>query len=155
VGGDASRIYLGLVKGKELLLNANGGLNALGGPWEFDGQPLFNIFSLYKPNADADKVLAALDDIIASIATRGVTAAELERTKTKMLADYYSELEIPLSRADVLAKMQSLWGSAAQINEIPKLIEGVTSDDLKRVAATYLTKPNRVVIDYHTAAAKH
>jgi len=155
-GGDASRVYLGLVKGKELLLNASGGLNfPLGGPWDFDGQALFSLFSLYKPNADADKILAALDEIIASVATQGVTAAELERTKTKMLSDFYSELEIPLNRANALAKSHALWGSAAQINEIPKLIEGVTSEDLKRVATTYLTKPNRTVIDYHTATAKH
>lgn len=156
VGGEASRVYLGLVKGKELLLNASGGLNsALGGPWDFDGQPLFSLFALYKPNANADKILAAVDEIIASIGSQGITAAELARTKTKMLSDYYSEVEIPLSRADVLAKMQALWGSAAQINEIPKLIEGVTPEDLKRVAATYLTRPNRTVIDYHTAPAKN
>ena len=155
VGGDASRVYLGLVKGKELLLNANGGLNsALGGAWDFDGQPLFSLFALYKPNADADKVLAGLDEIITSIGAQDVTAAELDRTKTKMLSDYYAELEIPLSRADALAKMQALWGRAAQINDIPKLIEGVTPEDLKRVATTYLTKPNRTVIDYHIASAK-
>ncbi len=155
IGGDASRIYLGLVKGKALLLNASGGLNfPLGGAWDYDGQTLFSLFSLYKPNADADKVLAALDEIIAAVATQGVTPAELERTKTKMVADFYSGLEIPLSRADSLAKAQALWGSAAHLNEIPRLIEGVTVDDLKRVAATYLTRPNRTVIDYHTAAAK-
>jgi len=155
IGGDASRIYLGLVKGKELLLNASGGLNfPLGGAWDYDGQTLFSLFSLYKPNADADKVLAAIDEIIAAVASQGITPAELERTKTKMLADFYSDLEIPLSRADALAKAQALWGSAAQLNEIPKLIEGVTVEDLKRVAATYLTRPNRTVIDYHTAAAK-
>lgn len=156
VGGEASRVYLGLVKGKELLLNTSGGLNsALGGPWDFDGQPLFSLFALYKPNADADKILAAVDEIIASVGGQSITPAELERTKTKMLSDYYSEVEIPLSRADVLAKMQALWGSAAQINEIPKLIEGVTPEDLKRVANTYLTRPNRTVIDYHTAPAKN
>ena len=156
VGGDASRVYLGLVKGKELLLNANGGLNsALGGPWDFDGQTLFSLFALYKPSADADKILAAMDEIIASVGTQSVAATELERTKTKMLSDYYSGLEIPLSRADAMAKMQALWGRAAQINDIPKLIEGVTAEDLKRVAITYLTKPNRTVIDYHIAAAKN
>ena len=156
VGGDASRVYLGLVKGKEMLLGANGGLNAaLGGPWDFDGQPLFSIFALYKPNANADKILAAMDEIIVSVATQGVTTAELNRTKTKMLSDHYAELEIPMYRADALAKMQALWGRAAQINDIPKLIEGVTPDDLKRVAKAYLTKPNRTVIDYHIPAAKN
>ena len=155
IGGDASRIYLGLVKGKELLLNASGGLNfPLGNAWDYDGQTLFSLFSLYKPNADADKILAALDEIIAAIATQGVSASELERTKTKMLSDFYSALEIPLSRADALAKAQALWGQAAQVNEIPGLIERVTAADLKRVAATYLIRSNRTVIDYHTAAAK-
>ena len=154
-GGDASRIYLGLVKGKELLLEASGGLNfPLGNAWDFDGQTMLALFSLYKPNADADKVLAGLDEIITNVATQGVPAAELERTKTKMLSDFYSGVEIPLYRADALAKAQSLWGSAAQLNEIPKLIEGVTSEDLKRVAATYLTRANRTVIDYHTAPVK-
>ena len=156
VGGDASRVYLGLVKGKELLLNASGGLNfPLGGPWDFDGQPLFSFFSLYKPNADADQIMAAVEEIIAAVGSQGVAPAELERTKTKMLSDYYSEMEIPLSRADALAKMQALWGSAAQINAIPMLIEEVTTEDLKRVANTYLTRPNRTVVDYHTAPAKN
>ncbi|BDU74337.1 M16 family metallopeptidase [Mesoterricola silvestris] len=156
VGGEASRVYLGLVKGRELLLRASGGLNsALGGPWDFDGQPLFSIFALYKPNADSDRILAAMDEIIDAVATQGVAPAELDRTKTKMLSDYYAELEVPLSRADAIAKMQALWGQAAQINEIPKWVEGVTAEDLKRVARTYLTRPNRTVIDYHTAPAKN
>lgn len=155
-GGDASRIYLGLVKGKELLLNANGGLNSpLGNAWDYDGGTLFSLFALYKPNADADKILSALDDIITDIQKHGVTASELDRTKTKMISNFYADLETPLSRADALAKMQALWGRANELNDIAGLIEGVTPADIQRVAATYLTRPNRTVIDYHTASAKH
>ncbi|MCB1567111.1 MAG: insulinase family protein, partial [Xanthomonadales bacterium] len=46
-----------------------------------------------------------------------------------------------------LAKLQTLWGDANVVNQIPGKIEAVTSDDVKRAAATYLTKANRTVID--------
>ncbi len=153
-GGDASRLYLSLVKGKEYLLNVQGGLNPLGGPWDFDGQTLMTLFSLYKPQVDVDKILAEVDAQVAAVAAEGVGKAELERTRTKMVSDFYAGLETPLGRADALAKSQALWGSAEALNTIPALIEGVTPADLKRVAATYFTRANRVVIDYHTAAQK-
>jgi predicted Zn-dependent peptidase len=37
---------------------------------------------------------------------------------------------------------------------VPGWIEGVTSADLQRVAATYLTKANRTVIDRKPAVKK-
>ena len=47
-GGDASRLYLGLVKGKELLLEISGGTNwPLGTPWEIEGPTLMTFFGLY------------------------------------------------------------------------------------------------------------
>ena len=52
----------------------------------------------------------------------------------------------------VLAKLQTLWGDAKVANQVPGWIEGVTSEDLKRVAATYLTPANRTVIDRKPAA---
>jgi predicted Zn-dependent peptidase len=57
-----------------------------------------------------------------------------------------------LMRADALAKAQALWGDANKLNEIPDWIDAVTSADLQRVARTYLTTPNRVVIDRVPAA---
>lgn len=150
-GGDASRFYQGLVKGRELALNVES-LYGLTSPWEYDGPTLFTVFALYKPNTNADAVLAALDEEIAKVANEGVTEAELSRVKTRMLADWYNGLEAFINRADTLAKLQTLWGDANVVNEIPKWIEGVTSADLQRVARTYLTRPNRTVIDRVPAA---
>src|SRR3546814_2357691 len=69
-----------------------------------------------------------------------------------MLADWYDGLEMFLSRADTLAKLQTLWGDANVANKIPGWIEGVTSADIQRVAKTYLTDDNRTVIDRKPAA---
>ena len=146
-GGDASRFYQGLVKGRELALNMDS-LYGLTDAWTYDGPTLFTVFALYKPNQDgADALLAAMDEEIAKVAAEGVDDAELARVKTKMLADWYNGLEAFISRADTVAKLQTLWGDANVVNRIPGWIEAVTSADVQRVARTYLTRDNRTVID--------
>ncbi|WP_229507003.1 M16 family metallopeptidase [Pseudoduganella rivuli] len=145
-GGDASLFYQGLVKGREIALNVSS-FWGLTGPWEYDGPTLFTIFGLYKPNSSADAMLAAMDEEVAKIVKDGVDDATLKRVKTSMLADWNNQMESYMNRADMLAKLQTLWGDAKVVNKIPGWIEGVTSADLQRVAATYLTKANRTVID--------
>lgn len=145
-GGDASLFYQGLVKGREIALNVSS-FWGLTGPWEYDGPTLFTIFGLYKPNSSADAMLAAMDEEVAKIVKDGVDDATLKRVKTSMLADWNNQMESYINRADMLAKLQTLWGDAKVVNKIPGWIEGVTSADLQRVAATYLTKANRTVID--------
>lgn len=145
-GGDASLFYQGLVKGREIALNVQS-FWGLTGPWEYDGPTLYTIFGLYKPNSSADAMLAAMDEEIARIVKDGVDDATLKRVKTSMLADWNNKMESYINRADMLAKLQTLWGDAKVVNQIPGWIDGVTSADLQRVAATYLTKANRTVID--------
>ncbi|MEN1939768.1 pitrilysin family protein [Luteimonas sp. MJ246] len=144
--GDASRLYQGLVKGRELALNVDS-LYGLTSEWEYDGPTLFTVFALYKPTTDADAVLAAIDQEIATVVAEGVDDATLARVKTRMLADWYNGLESFISRADALAKLQLMWDDANVVNRIPGWIENVTSADVQRVARTYLTRDNRTVID--------
>jgi predicted Zn-dependent peptidase len=148
VGGDASRFYQGLVKGKELLLQAQGGINwPLDSPWDSDGPSLLVVFALYKPTTNAKAVVAAIDEEVAKIAKSGVPAEELERTKTKMVSDLYSNLELPLNRATSLCLAQMFTGNAGSLNELPAKLEAVTGSDVQRVAAGYLTAKNRTVVD--------
>ena len=152
-GGDASRLYQGLVKGREQLLNIDGGLGwPLGHAWDYDGPTLMTLFALYKPNVEPDAVLAAIDEEIARIVAEGVAADTLAAAKTKLLADYVNSLEPFISRADELAKAQLLWGDADTLNRVPGWVNAVTADDVQRVARTYLTAANRTVIDRVPAA---
>lgn len=144
--GDASRFYQGMVKGRELALNVES-LYGLTSEWEYNGPTLFTVFALYKPTTDADAMLAAMDEEIARVVKEGVDDATLQRVKTQLLAEWYDGLEMFMSRADTLAKLQLMWGDAEVANQIPGWIDAVTSDDVKRVAATYLTTANRTVID--------
>ena len=150
-GGDASRFYQGLIKGREMAINGQY-LFGLTSPWEFDGPTLLTLFALYKPQYNADQVLAAVDEEIARIVEEGVGDEELGRVKTQMLADWNNGLESFLGRADTLARLQAIWGDANVVNRIPGWIAEVDSEDLQRVARTYLTAQNRTVIDRKPAA---
>jgi zinc protease len=153
VGDSASRLYQGLVKGRQMAVAVQGGLNwPLGNAWDYSGPPLLTLFVLHRPDAGADAVVGAIDEELAKIVKEGVDAETLGRVKTRLRASYIVGLEPFLSRADALAKAQALWGDAETLNRIPGWIDAVTSADLQRVARTYLTAPNRVVIDRVPAA---
>jgi zinc protease len=94
----------------------------------------------------------AVQHEIDAIAKDGVGKAELERVKTKMISDLYTNLEMLIYRADALAVRQALTGDAASINQVPAQIAAVSASDIKRVAAKYLTVPNRSWIDRLPAA---
>ena len=119
----------------------------LGDPWTYNGPTLLVVFGLYKPTTSAKAVVTALNEEVEKIARNGVPAEELRRVKTKMESDFYSDLELPLNRATKLSILQLFSGNAASVNSIPSDIAAVTSDDLKRVASTYLTAANRTVVD--------
>ena len=150
-GGDASRFHQGLIKGKELALNINT-LYGLTGVWDYDGPGLFTVFALYKPNSSANAMLDGMDAEIIKVVQDGVDEASLRRVKTRLLANWYNGLESFLDRADMLARLQTQWGDAEVVNRIPGWIQAVKSEDLQRVARTYLTAANRSVIDRKPAA---
>jgi predicted Zn-dependent peptidase len=153
LNGEASRLYQALVKGKELMLQVQGGVNfPFESPWRTSGPTLLGLFGLYKPTTEARVVVAAIQDEIDKVARIGVSPAELTRVKTKMRSDLYSSLELPINRADALALAQLLLGSAGALNDIPGQIDAVTSADLQRVATTYLTVKNRTLVDRQAAA---
>ncbi len=153
MGDSASRLYQGLVKGRQVAVAVQGGYNwPLGNAWDFSGPALLTVLILHRPDASAEAVVTAIDEELQKILKEGVDAETLARVKTRLRANYVSGMEPFLSRADALAKAQALWGDAGMLNQIPGWIGAVTSADLQRVVGTYLTKQNRVVIDRVPAA---
>jgi predicted Zn-dependent peptidase len=152
VNGEASRFYQKFVKGNETLLEVSGGLGwPLGNAFTMNGPTLLVIFAPYKPATTAPAVVAAMQKEIDGIASGGVAPNELERTKNKMLSDFYSQLEQTIERADQLAILQLFSGDAASINRIPEKIGAVTVADVKRAAARHLTPANSAWIDRQPA----
>ena len=154
LNGDASRLYQGLVKGKELMSQIQGGVNfPLDNAWRNGGPTLLSFFGLYKPGTDVKIVVDAAQAEIGKVAAAGVSAAELARVKSKMRADFYAGIELPINRADSLALAQLVLGDANAVNTIPGQIDAVTVGDLQHAAAKYLTVANRTVVDRQPAPA--
>jgi predicted Zn-dependent peptidase len=148
LGGEASRLYQRLVKGDELALELAGGVNwPLGTYLTNGGTTLLVVLAIYKPSTDAASFVAKVQEEIARVARDGVAQEDLRRAKSKMLADLYGQLEVAIDRADLVGIRQLLTGDAASINRVPAAVEAVSSADLRRVAATWLTAEGRSWID--------
>ncbi len=133
--GRASRLYRGLVEGREIATDLSGGFNPFqGGPW-YDGTTLFLSRVGYRREVSEADVLAAFDAEVARVAAEGVPEGELARVKTKVLADFYAGLEPLLGLAVELAQAAAFAGRPEALLEVPAAVEAVTSDDLRRAAA--------------------
>jgi zinc protease len=146
--GQASRLYQALVKEKKVALSVDGGMNwPLGNAFEYDGPTLMTSLIMYPPTYKESDVLGAYDAVLADLASRGPTSQELERIRSKMRADWYGELEMPVSRASALAHATLFDGNPQRVNEIPAELAKVTADQIQAFARKYLVRTNRTIID--------
>jgi zinc protease len=146
--GQASILYQSLVKDKKVANDVSGGVNwPLGNPFEYAGPTLMTTLVFYPNNVSEDQLLSAYDAAIAELATKGPSAADLERIRTKMRSDWYGQLEVPVDRAGMLSRTVLLDGNADRINDIPMQLASVTPADVKAFAAKYLVKTNRTVLN--------
>ncbi|HQR46644.1 MAG TPA: pitrilysin family protein [Thermoanaerobaculia bacterium] len=133
--GRAARLYGALVEGSEIATEVSGGFNPFqGGAW-YDGTTLLLSRIAYKRGVPHERVLAAFDAEVARIAKDGVPAAELARVKTKILADWYANLESRLGLSAELAQATAFDGRPDGLLEFPKRVEAVTGADVRRAAA--------------------
>jgi len=145
--GQASRLYQYLVKEKQKAVSVDGGVNwPLGNPFEFNGPTLMTSFVVAPPGTDEAAVVSAYDAAIRDLTEKGPTSQELERIRAKMRSDWFGQLEIPISRASVLAHAVLFDGNPQMVSSIPDQIATVTADEVRKLAAKYLVSGNRTII---------
>lgn len=148
LGGEASRLFRGLVREQGLAESIAGGVDwGLDTALRLNGPALLTVFARYRPTTDARALVAAIDREVAVLVKDGVGAEELARTRAQLLAGFWAELEPLQDRAKLLALRQLFTGDAATLNAVPERLLRVGSEDLRRVAASHLAAANRVVID--------
>jgi len=144
--GRAARLYSALVEGSEIATDVSGGFNPFqGGAW-YDGTTLLLSRIAYKRNVPHAKVLAAFDAEVARIAKEGVPAEELARVKTKILADWYANLESRLGFSVELAQATAFDGRPDGLLDFPRRVEAVTGADVRRAAAWLLPSGRATVV---------
>ncbi|MGE5178424.1 MAG: M16 family metallopeptidase [Bacteroidota bacterium] len=125
--GTSSRLYRAL-KDKENLVTD------VSADFEVRKDPGMFLISTQMPPANEAKVFGKVRDELTRLANEPVPAAELARVKAALVNDYVFAAQTPFSRAERLCRfgimadpsLAALW---------PKLIEGVTAEDIQRVAA--------------------
>jgi zinc protease len=137
--GSNSRLYRGLVVDKQVAVAANA--------W-YDASALdlskFTVGSSPRPGVTLPKLEAETDTIITQVIEKGVTAEELERTKTRLIADaVYAQ--------DNQASMARWYGTAlttgASVNDVknwPDRIRAVTAEQVQDAARQWLDKRRSV-----------
>ena len=146
--GQAALFYQALVKDKQVALSISGGLNFNNyTPFEYKGPTLLGSFIIYPPGKTPDQVLAAYDQVIADLSKKGPSPAQIERISNKMRSDWYAQLEVPVTRAQVLSHAALLDGAFDRAYSIPAELAKVTSDEVRAFAVKYLVSANRTVIN--------
>jgi zinc protease len=146
--GQASDLYQGLVKQKQVALSVDGGVNwPLGTPYEYNGPTLMTSFVVYPPAVKEDQLLSAYDGIIKQLADKGPSAADLARVVAKMRSDWYGQLEIPIERASALSHAVLFDGDFHSVYQVPEDLAKITPSQVRAFAAKYLVATNRTIID--------
>jgi zinc protease len=129
--GTSSRLYRALKDKENLVANVDADFETRRDPG------IFLVSTEMPPESEA-RVFGIVRDELRRIATEPVPAAELSRVKAAILYSYAFNTQTLFARAERLClfgimsnvSVEALW---------PKLIEGVTAEDLQRVAARYLS----------------
>ncbi len=151
--GDSSRLYQRMVKGDQVALRADAGLDERRGPSPFEA------FVIYKPGNSADHVRDILWQEIDRLKNEPVTDKELEKAKNQTLRGLFaagssSSLQRALGRAELLAEYTLFFGSPKLVDEDLEAYLKVTKDDIQRVAKKYFTREGVTVIDVQPVPAK-
>jgi zinc protease len=77
--------------------------------------------------------------------TEEVSAAELQKAKNQLLANFYRQLKTIEGRANLLGTYEVFYGDYHRLFNADREIEAVTAADVQRVARQYFTAKNRTV----------
>lgn len=112
----------------------------------------FGIYAVPHEGISLDQLDAEIDTILTRITTEGFAEADIKRAKTRLVADLIYAQDSQAQLARIYGATLSTGGRLSDISDWPAKIEAVTNEDLKRVAARYLTR-NTAVIGHLKKAA--
>jgi len=138
-GGEGSRLYKLMVIDQEIATQVSAGLNHLKDP------TLFQISASMRKNQPIQKSHNRIFAEIKKIQEEGVSQKELNRAKNRFEMDYYHSLETVSGKARALGQYEIL-GNYKEAIHLMRRYQGVTVEDIQRVAKMYLQEPNRTMI---------
>jgi zinc protease len=138
--GQSSRIYQRLVYETQLAVAAFGGANLIEHPNLFYAVAV--VRQGQKPEAAATALIAELDRLKAE----PITSHELQRAKNQFARDYIIGREMIQQKASHLAHAAVLHNDITTADGEFDIFQSMTTADVQRVARTYFTPGNRLVL---------
>ena len=138
--GQSSRIYRKLVYDSGVALAAGGVGNIIEQP------NLFYAFALVQPGHTPEAAETALVAELERLKTDPVTDHELQRAKNQFARDYIMGRESNQQKALQLAHAAVIHDDVTSADGEFDIFMGISATDIQRVANTYFTRSNRLVI---------
>jgi zinc protease len=137
--GENCRLYRGLVIDQGLALNAGASYSGTAVDYA-----KFAVFGAPKPDVSLPRLEAAIDGILAELIAHGVSNDELDRAKTRLIAEavYAEDNQATLARwyGSALATGQTV----DDVRTWPDRIRAVTAEAVQNVARTWLDRRRSV-----------
>jgi zinc protease len=147
--GSNSRLYQALVVDKGIAVNAGS---------SYDGTALdttrISVYGTPKPGVDLPQLEAAIDAVLAEVIEKGVTADELERAKSRMIADATYANDNQRMLAQWYGASLATGATVEQVRTWPDRIQQVTADAVRDAAKRWLDK-RRSVTGYLVKDTRH
>jgi zinc protease len=141
--GESSRLNVSVVRRDKAAVATGSLLNPFGSR---NGPGVWVTYGIVNQGVTADRIDSLLGAQLDTIRANGVTAAELEKAKNLLRSGFIANRETTMGKAEELHHYFTFHNSIDEINTDLERVLAVTTDDLKRVANTYLDPKNLTVV---------
>lgn len=138
--GQSSRIYQKLVYERQLAVTAFGGANLIEDP------NLFYAVAIVQPGQSPEQAIDALIAELEKLKAEPISDRELQRAKNQFARDYILGRESDQQKALQLAHAVVIHHDITTADGEFDIFQRITAADVQRVARTYFTEQNRVVL---------
>ena len=148
--GESSRLNVSVVRREKAAVGSGAILNPFGSR---NGPGIWVAYGIVNSGVPADRLDSLIGVQLDSIRTNGITPDEVEKAKNALRAGFIASRETTLGKAEELHHYLTFHTSIEEINSDLDRLLAVTSDDVKRVANTYLAPGNLTVVVVRAGAA--
>jgi zinc protease len=138
-GGNSSRLYRTLVEDKQVAVSAQAWYDSS----SYDMSKL-GMLAAPRPGVTLPQLEADTDAVLAEVIANGITAVELERAKTRMIADAVYTQDNQLSMARWYGTALTTGATVNDVRHWPDRIRAVTLDQVHAAAREWLDKRRSV-----------
>jgi zinc protease len=148
VEGDDSLMYQELVQKRGFTGSVEGGINALGNAYNYQGPMLLLMDLIYDPATKPDAIVQAMDGVIEPLRSKPVDQKTLDRALVKARSDLYDTFgqQGGFGLVDLLASFALFDDNPARVNTLVSQLEKVTPELLQKTAQEYLRPTNRTIL---------